>query len=509
MAGGDNPLLTLPWGQALSPADAGATSPAAPVAPQPTPAPQPSPTPQPAPQNPLPSPAPTATPMSPDTSSGPMPLPAPYQQPANRGGVVKNALTRMFYGMGQGMLHHYGMPTDYDIQKTQFDQALQANELQLKQAGQALQYQQVTLPNGVTMPLAVAQRVYPALLNAQSREDVVRINKQFMITPQGIYRTGLYGGEAGIVPGTASGTYVDDALIGAYPQLAPVKGQFLKTGDLLRAAQQEIQLAPETTKGVQNLAIAQGVVQAPTYHVTQRTPPRFVGIPGTTAPVAQIPTTAPAGGAGLPAATQRMPPGSPGRTAVTGGGAAAGVTVRPLQMPGGGPVMPAAAWNEFDTKYLQPANTVEKSYQMMNSVWNERQAALAKGQTLPTGAQSMVALSQHLATTFGGVKGARITKDMIAEHLGARSISDDALAAFQKFTNGDPLSPDQWAAFHNLIAQSRNIQWQLAAQYGRGRNFDLKPFLPADLQKLANPQTQGSQGPSPAAQDILNKWAPK
>ena len=101
----------------------------------------------------------------------------------------------------------------------------------------------------------------------------------------------------------------------------------------------------------------------------------------------------------------------------------------------------AAAITAHDKAYVQPAEQVEKSYQMMNQAYNEYQGAAAQGKDLPTGAQSMVALSTHLATTFGNVKGARITKDMIQEHLGARSVSDAATVAIQKLTNGDVLSP--------------------------------------------------------------------
>ena len=60
---------------------------------------------------------------------------------------------------------------------------------------------------------------------------------------------------------------------------------------------------------------------------------------------------------------------------------------------------------------------------MMQHAYDEYQQARAQEQELPTGAQSMLALSSHLATTFGNVKGSGITKDMIAEHLGARSVS--------------------------------------------------------------------------------------
>ncbi len=141
---------------------------------------------------------------------------------------------------------------------------------------------------------------------------------------------------------------------------------------------------------------------------------------------------------------------------------------------------------EHDKAYVQPAEAVEKSYQMMNNAYNEYLAAKKAGTELPTGAQSMVALSTHLSTTFGNVKGARITKDMIEHHLGARGVSDGAQVAVQRLTNGDVLSPAQWDAFHDLIKQSRNLSWQTATKQANRKNIPVD-FLPPDLQGQAAP----------------------
>lgn len=140
------------------------------------------------------------------------------------------------------------------------------------------------------------------------------------------------------------------------------------------------------------------------------------------------------------------------------------------------------AVKQFNKDYVTPAQSVEKSYQMMDTAFKEYQNAAAHGQELPTGAQSMVALSTHLSTTFGNVKGARITKDMIEHHLGARGVSDAAQVAIQRLTNGDVLSPDQWSAFHDLITQSRNITWKQARDAADRAQVPLD-FLPEDLQQ--------------------------
>lgn len=160
--------------------------------------------------------------------------------------------------------------------------------------------------------------------------------------------------------------------------------------------------------------------------------------------------------------------------------------------------------NEHDKAYVQPAEAVEKSYEMMDNAYKEYKDAEAHGQKLPTGAQSMVALSTHLSTTFGNVKGARITKDMIQEHLGARSVSDAALTAIQRFTNGDVLSPDQWDAFHDLIKQSRQLSWQTAVKEAQRKKIPVD-FLPDDLQGLAG---GAGGGAAPTADDLLKKYPP-
>jgi len=135
---------------------------------------------------------------------------------------------------------------------------------------------------------------------------------------------------------------------------------------------------------------------------------------------------------------------------------------------------------KHDSDYVKPAQASQKSFDMMDHAYQEYLNAKAQGKDLPTGAQSMVALSTHLATTFGNVKGARITKDMIQEHLGARGVSDKALVAFQRLTNGDVLSPDQWAAFHDLINTSRTENWKTAVTEATRKKLPVD-FLPDDL----------------------------
>ncbi len=165
----------------------------------------------------------------------------------------------------------------------------------------------------------------------------------------------------------------------------------------------------------------------------------------------------------------------------------AGSTEKPSGPPGDKILGKSRSWSSplrmnFEKAYEKPAEDVDRSTAMSNAVYDEYKAAQAKGETLPTGAQSMVALSQHLQTTFGTVKGARVTKDMIQHHLGARSVSDDVRVAFQKLNDGDPLSPSQWEAFHDLINQSRKEQWTIAAKEGKRAKVPMD-YVPPDLLK--------------------------
>jgi hypothetical protein len=136
----------------------------------------------------------------------------------------------------------------------------------------------------------------------------------------------------------------------------------------------------------------------------------------------------------------------------------------------------------FEKGYEKPAEDAEKSYQMASNAYSEYSALQKQGKDFPSGAQSMLMLSQHLQTTFGNVKGARVTKDMIHEHLGARGVSDEAHVAVQKLVDGDSLSPSQWEAFHDLIGQSRKESWEIAAKEAKRAKVP-NDFTPPDLLK--------------------------
>jgi hypothetical protein len=146
----------------------------------------------------------------------------------------------------------------------------------------------------------------------------------------------------------------------------------------------------------------------------------------------------------------------------------------------------------YEKQYEKPARDAETSYKIQQAAWGEYQDAAKRGQHLPTGAQSMVLMSRHIQSTFGVVKGGRVTRDLIQEHFHARSISDEAVAAFQKLYNGDHLSPPQWQAFHELISESRKETWESAYAEAIRHKVPID-FMPLDLIKQGVGAPEGFQ----------------
>jgi hypothetical protein len=141
-------------------------------------------------------------------------------------------------------------------------------------------------------------------------------------------------------------------------------------------------------------------------------------------------------------------------------------------------------FNSWHDKNVTPALMKETNYRLSSNLYNEYQALRKQGKDFPAGSQSVQMLANHLQGTFGNVKGARIGKDLIEQHLGARSVSDSALVAVQKLTSGDKLSPAQWDAFFSMIGQTRDESWRsvLDDAQALGRPLDYIAF-PSDLRQ--------------------------
>lgn len=331
MASGDNTFLNMPWGTTGAPV----------ASPDATAAPAPDQQPAPQQQPPLPpggtqlgSPGPSQTPQSPDVTSGPMPgilSTGDYTQPANRGGVVKNLLTRMFYGMGQAGLAHVGLPTDYDMQRTAFQQSLQQNELALKQQQQAYAQQVVPVTDPNTLQ---TYYVHPSQMGALTvalarggyQQAATALRVRYQHSPYGIIDTHAdTGGEPEIIAGTAGPTVtINQDQINKYgidPQYLGATVPSAQFNQILNAASK---WAPTSRTGVSYQTDQYGnIVPMPTYGTTQRGAPAPRG--ALPVPSGAIPTVpSPASSSAVPPAVQNVvPPTSSAGRAFAGAGQAA------------------------------------------------------------------------------------------------------------------------------------------------------------------------------------------
>src|SRR5215471_3476271 len=178
-----------------------------------------------------------------------------YTGPADRGGFVKNVLTRMLYGMGQAGLQHVGLPTDFDIQRQQYSDALNAARVQVEQTnaqvaqahqqmlqrGQEWTQQMVDIPDPlnpgatISIPRASMGSVLASQVRGAYGLAGTMYAHEIIPTPRGAYNrtTGEF------LPETAKGVLVDDALIADYPQAAPAKGQYVPVSTINQWYNQE------------------------------------------------------------------------------------------------------------------------------------------------------------------------------------------------------------------------------------------------------------------------------
>ena len=153
----------------------------------------------------------------------------------------------------------------------------------------------------------------------------------------------------------------------------------------------------------------------------------------------------------------------------------------PTELPGTtsqGQGMQSKALAEFNKNYEKPAEDIGQGLQKFEAAYKDYKNGA------PTGAPSMVALSTHLATTFGSVKGARMNRDMIEEHRDAIGWMDRIERYGQQAASGQQLSPDQWKDFGQLIRNTSNIAWQVAAKEAQRSKLsdDQFPAIPAEAQ---------------------------
>lgn len=144
----------------------------------------------------------------------------------------------------------------------------------------------------------------------------------------------------------------------------------------------------------------------------------------------------------------------------------------------------AQALAHFNKDYVKPSEDTERAYQM----YQDAMKAYNSGDT-KTGAATMMALAQHIGTTFGQTKGSKQTRDLINDHKNAIGIIDKIERFGNHLLRGDELSASQMKEFGDLIGNFRKLSWQTAVKEGKRANQDID-FLPPDLQREFGAVTQ-------------------
>ena len=132
----------------------------------------------------------------------------------------------------------------------------------------------------------------------------------------------------------------------------------------------------------------------------------------------------------------------------------------------------------FQKNYIDNSEKIETAYQM----YQHAMEAYRRGDR-QTGASTMLALSQHIGTTFGQVKNSRQTRDLIEQHKNAIGLVDRLERFGNSLVTGDELSESQMKEFGDQIAAFRKLQWEQATKEAKRQNENID-FLPPDLEGL-------------------------
>lgn len=130
----------------------------------------------------------------------------------------------------QRQMQQYQAGQQQQAQQSQL--AAQAAETQKTQAQTAQMGQMVTLPNGVQMPLSLAQKVYPAMISGQARVAAAGAQKRFMTTPFGVYDTQLQKYAGGSGAGPTALTTINQEMADQYGLPKDLIGKQVKLTDL-------------------------------------------------------------------------------------------------------------------------------------------------------------------------------------------------------------------------------------------------------------------------------------
>lgn len=97
------------------------------------------------------------------------------------------------------------------------------------------------------------------------------------------------------------------------------------------------------------------------------------------------------------------------------------------------------------------------------------------------GPESMQFVANHIAMTFGAVKGARVGRDLIEQHVQARDLDQATEAAAQKVLSGGIITYSQAQQMMQTAAINRKRAWQQAKDAATQYGVPDAVRMPADL----------------------------
>lgn len=146
--------------------------------------------------------------------------------------------------------------------------------------------------------------------------------------------------------------------------------------------------------------------------------------------------------------------------------------------------IPAAAQKEINSD-LASARNMDRLESAQQDILDE---ATKRGQRGPMGGgpylngpESMQFVSNHIAMTFGGVKGARVGRDLIEAHIKARDLDQATEAAAQGVLSGGVITYQQAQQMMGTAKINRSRMWQQARQAAEQYGVPDAVKMPSDL----------------------------
>lgn len=163
--------------------------------------------------------------------------------------------------------------------------------------------------------------------------------------------------------------------------------------------------------------------------------------------------------------------------------------------------IPAAAQKEINSD-LASARNMDRLENAQQQILDEAQKRGQKGPMgggpYLNGPESMQFVSNHIAMTFGGVKGARVGRDLIEAHIKARDLDQATEAAAQRVLAGGVITFQQAQQMMGTSKINRAQMWNQAKQAAQQYGVPDAVKLPSDL--------AGEQGP-PQGVTVPKGWS--